>query len=330
MASLYKRNKTYYITDGSGADRQMISLGRITKPTAQKILQEYRNRKELEKWGIAPAPQPIEACQFIFEYKKHVERVSNESWNKRQQTQLNNYLSTLKNGIYLHEISIRDIQQYVYMRQEDGASPKTIKDEILTLKRMFQQAVMLNHLLNNPCKGVGLPKNRRKRHFPPFTQDQLIIALNHRIHGLYYKVLYYTGLRSSDVSALHSEQINSKMNCITLDTIKTDTPAIIPVHPEIKDILNLTGFIFDTGKSTWTPKSYAHAAYEALKRLIDREGWNTHLTIHSFRVTFNNHLRDKGVSFYDRQTLLTHSASKTTRDYTHPNLDFTRKLIERL
>jgi integrase len=46
-----------------------------------------------------------------------------------------------------------------------------------------------------------------------------------------------------------------------------------------------------------------------------------HGTLHSFRTTFNNALRDLGLGIDDRAILLTHSSSETTKIYTHPNIE---------
>ncbi len=48
-------------------------------------------------------------------------------------------------------------------------------------------------------------------------------------------------------------------------------------------------------------------------------------TLHSFRVTYNNILRDQGLSIEDRQILLAHTSSETTKIYTHPNIELAAK-----
>ncbi len=50
-------------------------------------------------------------------------------------------------------------------------------------------------------------------------------------------------------------------------------------------------------------------------------------TLHSFRATFNNTLRDLGLSIDDRAVLLAHSSSETTKIYTHPNLELAFEYI---
>ena len=50
-------------------------------------------------------------------------------------------------------------------------------------------------------------------------------------------------------------------------------------------------------------------------------------TLHSFRHTFNHELAKLGLSIGDRQILLTHASSETTKLYTHPNFELASKYI---
>ena len=53
-------------------------------------------------------------------------------------------------------------------------------------------------------------------------------------------------------------------------------------------------------------------------------------TLHSFRTTFNNTLRDLGLEMDDRRVLLAHSSSETTKIYTHPNLELAQTWVDKL
>ena len=53
-------------------------------------------------------------------------------------------------------------------------------------------------------------------------------------------------------------------------------------------------------------------------------------TLHSFRVTYNNLLRDQGLSIQDRQVLMAHTSSETTKIYTHPNIELAAKHLNRM
>ena len=68
---------------------------------------------------------------------------------------------------------------------------------------------------------------------------------------------------------------------------------------------------------------------EHLQRILTDHNRPT-VTPHSFRVTFNNRLRDLDVKIEDRQILLAHSSSETTKIYTHPNIERAREYLNRL
>ena len=70
------------------------------------------------------------------------------------------------------------------------------------------------------------------------------------------------------------------------------------------------------------PRKYLQAILEAAGR---PKG-----TLHSFRVTYNNSLRDLGVSIQDRKVLLAHSSVSTTEIYTLPNLELAREYVNQL
>lgn len=53
-------------------------------------------------------------------------------------------------------------------------------------------------------------------------------------------------------------------------------------------------------------------------------------TLHSFRVTYNNLLRDGGLTIQDRQVLMAHTSSETTKIYTHPNPELAEKHLNDL
>ena len=55
-----------------------------------------------------------------------------------------------------------------------------------------------------------------------------------------------------------------------------------------------------------------------------------HATLHSFRHTFNNTLRDMGLPIEDRQKLLAHASSDATKIYTHPNFELARDFVNRI
>lgn len=65
---------------------------------------------------------------------------------------------------------------------------------------------------------------------------------------------------------------------------------------------------------------------QSMLRLNDRPK----ATLHSFRATFNNSLRDLGLNMDDRQILLAHASCETTKIYTHRNFDLAAQFVNLL
>ncbi len=53
-------------------------------------------------------------------------------------------------------------------------------------------------------------------------------------------------------------------------------------------------------------------------------------TLHSFRHTFNNSLRDLGMGIEDRRVLMGHAANSLNMIYTHPNPELAAQYVNRL
>ncbi|MQY73440.1 MAG: tyrosine-type recombinase/integrase [Dehalococcoidia bacterium] len=68
---------------------------------------------------------------------------------------------------------------------------------------------------------------------------------------------------------------------------------------------------------------------EHLQRIL-RDAGRPKATLHSFRHTFSDRLRDLGLSIEDRQILMAHSSSETTEIYTHPNFELAAEFVNRI
>ena len=55
-----------------------------------------------------------------------------------------------------------------------------------------------------------------------------------------------------------------------------------------------------------------------------------HADLHSLRHTFNQSLLDLGMGIEDKQKLLAHASSDTTKLYTHPNFDLASQFVNKI
>ena len=70
------------------------------------------------------------------------------------------------------------------------------------------------------------------------------------------------------------------------------------------------------------PRKYMQSLLKAQNR--------PHADLHSFRHTFNQSLLELGMEIEDRQKLLAHASTTTTKIYTHPNFELAMQYVNQV
>ena len=240
---------------------------------------------------------------------------------------------------YLDEISIRSVSD-ITTKVIDGfvdylkASAKTKHNYIKELKILFDKAVSDEILPKNPVLNVTKPRVvKRERHRLLDVNDLKIILADKGKYRLYFEFLYLTGLRAGDVACLRYSDIDFEKGLVKSLIRKSGRFHEFPLAKPLIEKLNkgVSGPIFPMMYSESERKLNDNLAkprkyMQSLLLKNDRKK----ATLHSFRVTFNNILRDLGLQMEDRQKLLAHSSSEATKIYTLPNVNQARKWINKM
>ena len=245
---------------------------------------------------------------------------------------LREYLS--KQGIkMLSEVQINHIDGYI---DSIKVSPKTKKNHLIVISQMFKQSVREGDLVQNPCEFATLPKITTAMRHRPLTADDLeAIFKNANEWKLYFAALLYTGLRAGDVALLRYEHIDPKKKKITQLVRKSRRVHELP----ISDVLLYAFGDIDGKEGPVFPEIYIDSDRKQNDRLVHPRKYLQSIlskaelpkaTLHSFRVTYNNILRDQGLSIEDRQVLMAHTSSETTKIYTHPNIELAAKHLNKM
>ncbi|HLL92418.1 MAG TPA: tyrosine-type recombinase/integrase [Solirubrobacteraceae bacterium] len=101
------------------------------------------------------------------------------------------------------------LQDFIDRLLADGASPALIEASCTPLRAIFARAVDRNQLTINPCLGLRLPaeRKRRERVAPPAECRALLDALRDSDRAL-WATLMYAGLRRGEAQALRIEDID--------------------------------------------------------------------------------------------------------------------------
>ena len=339
MSTLYKRARSpYYWWTAYYRGRKLYkSTGLTQKHLAKKVQNQWDLNIALGDFNFLGRMgySSMNAAEYIRQYLHFIEERKSSNTlliTKGVLSKFQVFLEKLKIKL-LEEISVTVLDEYINWLK---CAPKTKKNHIGIISLMLEQAIKEDVIQTNNAKRVTLPrilKKQRHRLLEPI--DLEIIFRNAGGWHLYYSLLNLTGLRAGDVAMLCYNNIDYKKRAIVsfirksrrihelplaeslirqLSSHKIDSTPLFPnIHSESERKLN---------DNLLKPRSY-------LQTLLEANG-RPKATLHSFRVTFNNTLRDMGLSIEDRQILLTHSSSETTKIYTHPNFELAAEYVNKL
>ena len=140
-------------------------------------------------------------------------------------------------------------------------------------------------------------------------------------------------IKSGDVASLKYGNIDFKKKSIVSFIRKSRRIHEFPIADVLLNMLDRNADddtpIFPTlytdkeqNDRTVRPRVYMQSLLKAKGR--------DHADLHSFRHTFNQSLLDLGMDIRDRQKLLAHASSDTTKIYTHPNFDLAMRYVNRI
>jgi len=339
MSDLYKRpdSKYYWWTSTYKGRRLRISTKMTQKHLAIKIQNQFDLNivnGDLGFIGIINKSS-IEVEKYIFQYLVFIETRKSENTFKITKGVLNKFLEYTKlNGITnLVELSVMSIDNFIDWL---NCASKTKKNYLGIIRLMLDHAVIEELVPTNVAKNATLPKVISKnihRQLEPI--DLKLIFEFAGKWELYYQFLYYTGLRAGDIGILTYGNINREKRSIIGLIRKSRRIHEFPLNEQLINIIQ-----FDNhNNEPIFPDIYTKNENQLNSRLakprkhlqsILRLNNRPKATLHSFRVTYNNSLRDLGLSIEDRQILLAHSSSETTKIYTHPNPELAREFINKI
>ena len=270
---------------------------------------------------------------FMDEHIKVRRRISINTYNTARAVvnSLSDYLKSI-NVKTVSDITIKVLDGYI---DHLSCSAKTKKNHLIEIRQMLKRAVIEGLLPNNPAEHVTLPRIIKAEIHRSLDRYDLEVIFNHAgAWRLYFEFLYRTGLRAGDVAMLTYGNIDKKRKVIVslirksrrvhevplsnillnqIDNQNEDNPLFPSLYTQSERKLN---------DNLAKPRKFLQGILKANNR--------KKATLHSFRTTFNNTLRDMGLSIDDRAVLLAHSSSETTKIYTHPNLELAFEYINKM
>lgn len=147
-------------------------------------------------------------------------------------------------------------------------------------------------------------------------------------------MLYYCGLRKGELLNLDWDDLDLGKDTLTVRTSKNKTGRIVPIHPEVKGLLdtylaqrlplkNRALFIGEKGnrmcKASFTNMMNTYLKISGLKK----KGYSAH----SLRHSFATRLIENNVNLFLIQRLLGHKSLDATKVYVHFDSESYREAI---
>ena len=219
------------------------------------------------------------------------------------------------------ELSIADADDYLTAKRMEGIMPETYNHYYGALRFMYKRILKLN------WDEDEIPRMKRDRSLPTILNkneiDRLLDATKNLKYKAIFAVMYSGGLRVSEVTHLHYDDISRTNHSIHIKNTKNRMDRYTILADRTLDIL--TEYWYQCGRPrdilfpSQTTGEYLDisAVNQVLKRSSQKAGITKHVTSHAFRHSFASHLLESGCDIKYIQALLGHLDPKSTEIYLH-------------
>ncbi len=256
-----------------------------------------------------------------------------------------NYINILD----INLISTRIVRQYFYYAKEKrGLCQSLISKIIAIVKSFFNYLEEEDITVKNPTRKIRVPKKicRIPSVMSKYEVDIIIKSVdfaplrcrkNNVRDKLVLSLLYYSGIRKSELLNLNWTDINLSKSTLIIRRGKGGKDRLIPLHKEVTILLDKyleqrlplkteALIIGEQGKRLCNGSFvYLLKMYLILSGL-KKKGY----TAHTFRHSFATHLVETGVDLFKVQKLLGHESLDTTKIYINFNISQMARAIDRL
>lgn len=301
------------IDNKTGAERDVRTVV-VAKSSAEANELREQLRRGAER-ATASQSSRIRLREYATTWFKNKLPTLKASTRVRYANELEQHILPFLGDFFVDAITAADITSW-RDAQQNGAS--SVNSRLRTLRTLMADAVADLDLPRDPCARVRALREKHRADDDPncLTASglaELLSAARQEVplwHPL-FGTLAYTGMRFGEASALRWDDIDERCGLIrirraqyrgTVDTTKTGTTRSVPLHPGLRELLleqrrrlvatqNAAlheGWVFPSATGTLLMGPSAH---KPLKRALRAAGITQRFTIHGFRRTFNNLIR---------------------------------------
>lgn len=212
-------------------------------------------------------------------------------------------------GYNLSEISPKIISEYKYIRMGDGASTKTVNNELTLMSHAFNLAVKEWEWLDeNPVRRVSRERvnNLIERWLRPEEEEALLDACSSWLREIVIFAIY-TGLRQGEILNLRWPLVDLSRRTMTILEQKNRGKDTLPLNEKAMNILiarsrvksiSTDNVFFSQAGTAINARNLLRSFYKARKQALLED-----FRFHDLRHTFATRLVQAGVDLYTVQKL---------------------------
>ena len=283
---------------------------RSTKETIRSKAENFKSRFIQNDYELTE-PKYISLSDFKIEW---LEIISGNCKPKTIKSYENafNQLTLFTKDIYLHQISLKDINKFLSNKSKES-SEWTARKYRTSLRTAFNYAVKMKYLKENYfIDSVKFnPATPDILFFSDFDFKKLLEVIDNEIYKDIVLFGFYSGMRLGEILSIKKNNIYDKIIILESNT-KNKKPRIVSLSNELIPIIekyknNNSEFLF--GKNSVNTVSHIFSKYKK------RAGINPKLNFHSLRKTFGSKLLNAGVDLKVISEMLGHSSYKVTEQF---------------
>jgi integrase/recombinase XerC len=231
------------------------------------------------------------------------------------------------------------IRSWIVHLLESGITPRSVNRKITTLKTYYRYLVREGEIVENPMSKILSPKTSSR--LPVFVEEDNMQKLFDEVEfgegfeamrdRLIIELLYNTGMRVSELTALREEDIDQSGQQLKV-TGKRNKQRIIPFTANMgrkmeeyrqektghfKD-QELPAELFVTNRGS---KIYPRMVYNIVNHYLSLVTTLSKRSPHVIRHTFATHMLNHGADLNAIKDLLGHSNLSATQVYTHNTIE---------
>ncbi len=244
-------------------------------------------------------------------------------------------------------ISHQQVRSWIVSLVSRGQQPRSVNRKISAVRAYYKFLMRDNSVAVNPAKQIKLlriPK-RLPQHLQEGQARHLVNLLKANTDDVDYfsmrdylivKMLYFTGMRRSELMNLMETDIDRKQASLNV-TGKGNKVRLIPVSQDfLEELLKFveikrsvfpgTSYLFLTQKGT---KIYPKLIYNIVRRYVSIISTLDKKGPHTLRHSFATHLSNSGADLNAIKDLLGHANLSATQIYTHNSIEKLKKAYKK-